>query len=70
MSSTALATRSHAMIEAGFWSEVRLEKASALAQSSTRMRLRGVLPGRISLAVGQDMPLDFFASFSCASFSC
>jgi hypothetical protein len=64
MLSTALVTRSHAMIEAGFWTEVRLAKVSALAQSSTRVRLRGIVPARISLAMGQDIPLNFLVSFS------
>jgi len=32
-----------------------LAKASALAQSSTRVRLRGILPARVSLPMRQDV---------------
>jgi hypothetical protein len=58
-----LVTRFHAMIEAGVWSEVRLAKVFALAQSSTRVQLWGILPARISLVVVDNVPLATLVSF-------
>ena len=51
------------MIEAGFWTEVRLAKVSALAQSSTRVRLRGILPARISLPLRHNVYGQFIITF-------